>query len=200
MLNGAGALAFVARLFGRDVAELEREAAEGYRGPGATIFLPYLSGERTPHDDPRARGVFFGLDHAASRADLVRAAMEGVAFTLAEARECLEAAGDSIGRVGLIGGGAGSALWTRMIAAAMRREVMRYRGGETWGAIGAARLARLAATGASPDELCPPPPIADVVAPDPGLAATFASVRERFVSLYRALKPEFAKAPAAEGD
>ena len=57
MLNGAGALAFAARLFGREVAEIEREAAEGYRGPGETIFLPYLSGERTPHDDPHARGV-----------------------------------------------------------------------------------------------------------------------------------------------
>ena len=147
MLNGAGALAFAARLFGREVAEIEGEAADGYRGPGETIFLPYLSGERTPHDDPRARGVFFGLSQAATRVDLTRAVMEGVAFTLAEARECLEAAGDSIGRVGLIGGGAGSALWTRMIAAALDREVARYRGAETWAAIGAARLARLAATG-----------------------------------------------------
>jgi xylulokinase len=197
MLNGAGALAFAARLFGREVAEIEREAAEGYRGPGETIFLPYLSGERTPHDDPRARGVFFGLSQTASRVDLTRAVMEGVAFTLAEARECLEGAGDSIGRVGLIGGGASSALWTRMIAAALNREVTRYRGGETWGAIGAARLARLAATGESPESICQPPPIIDVAEPDPALAAAFAGVRERFASLYRALKPEFSKAAAA---
>ena len=196
MLNGAGALAFAARLFGREVAEIEREAAEGYRGPGETIFLPYLSGERTPHDDPRARGVFFGLSQTASRVDLTRAVMEGVALTLAEARECLEAAGDSFDRVGLIGGGANSALWTRMIAAALRCEVVRYRGGESGPALGAARLARLAATGKAPEDLCKPPKISDVTSPDPKLSLAFAGARERFVSLYRALKPEFLRAAA----
>jgi xylulokinase len=196
MLNGAGALAFAARLFGREVAELEAEAASDYRGPGQTIFLPYLSGERTPHDDPHARGVIFGLGEAASRADVTRAVMEGVAFTLADARDCLEGAGDRFGRVGLIGGGAKSALWTRMIAAALDREIVRYRGGESGPAFGAARLARLAATGEAPEDLCTAPEIADVAAPDPALAQAFAGVRERFASLYRALKPEFAKAGA----
>jgi len=196
MLNGAGALAFAARLFGREVAELEAEAASDYRGPGQTIFLPYLSGERTPHDDPHARGVIFGLGEAASRADVTRAVMEGVAFTLADARDCLEGTGDRFGRVGLIGGGAKSALWTRMIAAALDREIVRYRGGESGPAFGAARLARLAATGEAPEDLCTAPEIADVAAPDPALAQAFAGVRERFASLYRALKPEFAKAGA----
>ena len=62
MLNGAGALAFAGRLLGAEVAALEAEAAADYRGPGDLLFLPYLSGERTPHDDPHARGVAFGLD------------------------------------------------------------------------------------------------------------------------------------------
>ncbi len=196
MLNGAGALAFAARLVGREVGELEAEAASGYRGPGETIFLPYLSGERTPHDDPHARGVVFGLGESASRADLTCAVMEGVALTLADARDCLEAAGDSFARVGLIGGGARSALWTRRIAAAMDREIVRYRGGEVGPAFGAARLARLAATGEAPEDVCEPPEIADVTAPEPALVEAFAGLRQRFVSLYRALKPEFAKAGA----
>jgi xylulokinase len=191
MLNGAGALAFAARLMGGEVAELEREASEGYRGPGELLFLPYLSGERTPHDDPYARGVAFGLSPSSTRADLTRAVMEGVAFTLADARDCLAAAGDSLGGVGLIGGGAKSKLWTRMIAAALNREIARYRGGETGPAFGAARLARLASTGESADEVCPPPEILDVTAPDPALADAFAARRERFVSLYRVLRPEF---------
>jgi xylulokinase len=199
MLNGAGALAFAARLVGREVAELEAEAANDYRGPGETIFLPYLSGERTPHDDPHARGVVFGLGEGASRVDLTRAVMEGVAFTLADARDCLQAAGDAFAQVGLIGGGAKSALWTRMIAAAIGCEVVRYRGGESGPAFGAARLARLAATGEAPEDLCKPPEIADVAAPDPALFAAFAKVRERFVSLYRALKPEFLKSAADQG-
>jgi xylulokinase len=199
MLNGAGALAFFARLVGREVAELEAEAANGYRGPGETMFLPYLSGERTPHDDPHARGVLFGLGESASRADASRAVMEGVAFTLADARACLNAAGDDFAQVGLIGGGAKSALWTRMIAAALDRPVVRFRGGEAGPAFGAARLARLAATGQAPEDVCKPPEIADVTAPDRDLVAAFAKGRERFASLYRALKPEFARAAAARG-
>jgi xylulokinase len=191
MLNGAGALAFAARLLGASVAELEREAAENYRGPGDLLFLPYLSGERTPHDDPRARGVAFGLSEGTARADFARAVMEGVAFTLADAKDCLEAAGDELAEVGLIGGGAKSALWTRMIAASLNRRIVRYRGGETGPAFGAARLARLAATGETPDALCRAPDVLDVTEPEPGLAGLFAARRERFRSLYRSLKAEF---------
>jgi xylulokinase len=197
MLNGAGALAFAARLLGGDIAELEQEAGADYRGPGELLFLPYLSGERTPHDDPHARGVVFGLDPASSRADLIRAVMEGVAFTLADARECLEAAGDALGRVGLIGGGAKSALWTRMIAAALDREIVRYRGGEAGPAFGAARLARLAANAEPAEAICKAPQILDVTAPEPRLVDAFANRREGFASLYRALRPEFSKGAGA---
>jgi xylulokinase len=194
MLNGATALAFVARLAGADPATLEREAAEGYRGPGETIFLPYLSGERTPHDDAHARGVVFGLGEAATRVDLTRAAMEGVALTLADARACLAATGDAPQGFDLIGGGARSALWTRMIAAAVGAPITRRRGGEVGPAFGAARLAVLAATGAAPETVCSAAPIADVTEPEPGLVDAFAAAHERFARLYRVLRPEFAAA------
>ena len=191
MLNGAGALAFAARLVGATPDALEREAADGYRGPGALVFLPYLSGERTPLDDRYARGVLFGLSETTSRADMARAVMEGVALTLAEARDSLAAAGASIARVSLIGGGAKSALWTRMIAAATGFTVVRTKGGETGPAYGAARLARLAATGEAPDAVCAPPEVADVTEPDPRLAEALAKQRERFKGLYGAVKEEF---------
>jgi xylulokinase len=193
MLNGAGALAFAGRLLGASPDELEREAAADYPGPGALLFLPYLSGERTPLDDPYARGVLFGMSETTSRADVARAVMEGVALTLAEARDCLGLAGVEIGRVGLIGGGAKSALWTRMIAAATGFTIVRMKGGETGPAYGAARLARIAATGESPETVCVKPEIADVTEPDPKLAALFARQRERFAALYGAVKPEFRK-------
>ena len=112
-------------------------------------------------------------------------------MTLADARECLEAVGDSLGGVGLIGGGARSGLWTRMIAAAIERPLVRYRGGENGPAFGAARLARIAATGEAPAAVCRAPEIADVSEPEPSLVERFAKRRERFHSLYRALKPEF---------
>ncbi|RBP13772.1 xylulokinase [Roseiarcus fermentans] len=191
MLNGAGALAFAARLVGSSPEALEREAADSYLGPAELMFLPYLSGERTPLDDPDARGVLFGMTETTSRADVARAVMEGVALTLAEARDCLCAASASVGRVSLIGGGAKSALWARMIAAATGFTVVRRKGGETGPAFGAARLARLAATGEAPGEVCRPPEVADVTEPDPRLAEAFARQRERFKALYSAVKPEF---------
>jgi xylulokinase len=191
MLNGAGALAFAGRLLGASPDALEREAAADYPGPGALVFLPYLSGERTPLDDPYARGVLFGMSEATSRADVARAVMEGVALTLADARDCLDAAGVEIERVGLIGGGAKSALWTRMIAAATGFTIVRMKGGETGPAYGAARLARIAATGEPPETVCAKPETADVTEPDPELADLFARQRERFKALYAASKVEF---------
>ncbi|HKN29389.1 MAG TPA: xylulokinase [Roseiarcus sp.] len=191
MLNGAGALAFAGRLLGETPDSLERAAADGYRGPGGLVFLPYLSGERTPLDDPYARGVLFGMSEATTRADVARAAMEGVALTLADARDSLHAAGAVIERVSLIGGGAKSALWTRMIAAATGFTVVRMHGGEAGPAFGAARLARMAATGEPAEAVCKPPEIADVTKPEPELAAAFAKQRERFTALYAALKAEF---------
>jgi xylulokinase len=94
--------------------------------------------------------------------------------------------------IGLAGGGAKSALWARMIAAALDRPVLRYQGGDTGPALGAARLARLAATGERPEDLCKPPPVADETPPEPKLVEAFALQIERFRALYRALAPEFA--------
>ena len=189
MLNGAGALAFAGRLLGEIPDSLERAAADGYCGPGGLVFLPYLSGERTPLDDPYARGVLFGMSEATTRADVARAVMEGVALSLADARDCLRVAGAAIESVGLIGGGAKSALWTRMIAAATGFTVVRMHGGEAGPALGAARLARMAATANRPKRL--PPQIADVTKPEPELAAAFTKQREQFTALYSSVKAEF---------
>jgi xylulokinase len=192
MLNGAGGLAFLGRLFGAEPAALEAEAAPDYRGPGEVLALPYLSGERTPHDDPLARGVFFGMTPSTGRADVTRAVMEGVAYSLRDAQDSVEPR--EKGPIGLAGGGAQSALWARMIAAALDRPVLRYQGGEAGPAFGAARLARLAATGERPEALCKPPPIAAETGPEPALVEAFAEKIERFRALYRALAPEFAAA------
>jgi xylulokinase len=133
------------------------------------------------------------MSETTSRADVARAVMEGVALTLADARDCLGPAGVEVARVGLIGGGAQSALWTRMIAAATGLTVVRMKGGETGPAYGAARLARIAATGEPAETVCVKPEIADVTEPDPKLANLFARQRERFTALYAAVKPEFRK-------
>lgn len=158
--------------------------------PGV-VFLPYLSGERTPHDDPFARGVFFGLTHSTTRSDLGRAVLEGVAFAFADGADVLRDAGTTIGRVSLLGGGARSRLWSRILASALGHELVHSSGAEVGPAFGAARLARLAVTGESPAQVCTPLPVDRTFSPEPELVERYARRRPLFRALYRDLRERF---------
>ncbi|MDB5402122.1 MAG: xylB, partial [Rhodopila sp.] len=142
--------------------------------PSPALFLPYLGGERTPHNDGSLRGAFAGLSHDTDRRLLTQAVLEGVAFSL---RDCLDALSDSGTRIGaadVIGGGSRSRAWIAIIAAVLGIPLHRLAAGEHGGAFGAARLARMAVTGEAPDEVCTPLVRAETVVPDPGLAAAYA--------------------------
>jgi len=194
MLNGASCLGWASALFGVGVEEGLAEVARETRGPSPVLFLPYLSGERTPHDDPYATGVFFGMTPGTTRADMLRAVLEGVAFSFADARASLAAAGLAPSAAGLTGGGAKSRLWAEILASVLGIPLTRYAGGEAGPAFGAARLARLAVTGEDARALCRPPPVRDVIAPDPALAEAYAPRVVRFRALYAALRAEFRRA------
>jgi xylulokinase len=192
MLNGASALDWLARLIGApDIGALLKQLEASKCGPSHVLFLPYLSGERTPHNDPHARGVFFGLDPSTGRLDLVRAVLDGVAFTLLEAQRSLDAAGARPERIAVVGGGALSRHWMQILAHCLGRPVIRYAAGDNGPAFGAARLARLAVTGETVGEACWKPAILDILEPDAALNAAYAERFESFRTLYRALKPEF---------
>ena len=193
MLNGASCLAWAAGLLKADIGELLRQTEAAYRAPSNLIFLPYLAGERTPHNDPYARGVFFGLSPETRQTDLVQAVLEGVAFSFADAKECLAQAGTQLTHAGMIGGGSRSTFWTRIFASVLDVPLVRYEGSDKGPAFGAARLARLASTGEAPDAVCTAPTIIETVEPDPSLVERYAPRVEAFRSLYRALKPEFAR-------
>ena len=123
MLSAAGSLRWYAGLFEdlmdagtQDYERLLSEAETVPPGAEGLLFLPYLSGERTPHADPNARGVFFGLHHRHERAHLTRAVLEGVAFGLRESLELMRAQNVTPTEVRVSGGGAQSALWRRILA------------------------------------------------------------------------------------
>ena len=194
ILSAAGTLSFVTDLVGAaSEAEFlaEIEAAGMPAEPGRLVMLPYLSGERTPHNDPAATGVFFGLENGSRRADLGRAALEGVAFALADGLAALEAGAEPIGALSVIGGGARSRFWGRIIAAALNRPLVYRQGGNVGRALGAARLARMATDGVALDEACPQPPISFVLSPEPALIDALAPRQALFRQLYPALKPAF---------
>jgi xylulokinase len=195
VLSAASCLTWVAAITAApsEAALLEEteRAFSGSSGRSGVVFLPYLSGERTPHNDPNATGVFFGLTHETTRAELCRAVLEGVAFALADGEEALCAAGAEIGDVGVIGGGARSRLWGRILASALGRPLRYAAEGELGPAFGAARLARLALGGESIDAVCAPPEIAWVAEPDAALQDVYRDRRELFRRLYRDLRETF---------
>jgi xylulokinase len=119
---------------------MTRPASKVIAGSDGLIFLPYLSGERTPYSDPYARGVFFGLGLRHTKAHMTRAVMEGVTFGLRDSLELMRQLGLRICEVGASGGGAKSPLWCQMIADIFGTNVIRLRT-EEGAAFGAALLA-----------------------------------------------------------
>lgn len=190
MLSAASCLDWVAKLTGlSSVAELLKEVESSAPAEAPLWFLPYLSGERTPHNNPEAKGAFWGLTHEHQRADLCRAVLEGVGFALADGMDVLHATGLKPQRITLIGGGARSAYWRQMLAD-ISGQTLEYRtGGDVGPALGAARLAQIALHPSTPlAELLPELPLEQVHKPD---AARYESYQERrriFRELYLALE------------
>ena len=192
ILSAASALTWATALTHADseaalIAEIEANGVE----PGALFFLPYLSGERTPHNDANALGAFVGLSHETDRAQLGQAVLEGVAFALADGQRALTDAGANLGEVSVIGGGAQSLFWGKTLAAALGRPLTYRRDAAVGPALGAARLAAIATTHRDAKDICPPAPIEAVVEPDSEAVDRAKERLEVFRNLYQDLKPRF---------
>jgi xylulokinase len=196
MLNAAGCLDFTARLCGyADVAALLADVESHDTGhvPDGPWFLPYLAGERTPHNNVHAKGVFYGLVPDTQRADLAYATLEGVGFALLDGIEALHESGLVPPEITVIGGGSRSPFWTQMLADIIGRPLTLRAGGEIGPALGAARLAYLALAPALPIErVCPMPKVLAVRTPDAARQRVFREQRRpMFQKLYQALEPVF---------
>ncbi len=191
ILSAAAALTWVAELVGAsDITALLARVAAWAETPGARegapVFLPYLNGERTPHNDPMANGMFAGLRAGHGAEALVYAVLEGVAFALADGIDVLRSAGAALDRCMLVGGGARSRFWGQMLADVLAVPLMLPEGAETGAAHGAARLAMLAAGAGDEAAICIPPTVRETFRPDPSQAAFYAPRLSRFRALYTA--------------
>jgi len=192
MLSAASCLDWVARLGGfADVPAALAAAAKHAPDQAVPLFLPYLSGERTPHNDPHARGVFFGLHHDTDAAALVRSVLEGVALAYRDGLRVLTQGGATIADLSLIGGGARSGQWASLLASALERPLLVRDGAEVGPALGAARLAALCVGHASESQLCAPPPLIRVIEPQPAQVDRLRERYARFRQLYHALRDQF---------
>jgi len=187
-LSAASAIDSVARLAGfSSTAEAVSDLGEGRSDD--PLFTPWLSGERTPHNDPSASGVFVGLTHATTRKALVRSALEGVAFALADGFEALGS--PQVEALTVVGGGTRIAGLGPLLAAALGRRLVYRDGGETAAALGAARLAWMSLAGEVPETLPQPGPVLHEVTPEDDLAARLAPRRAIWRGLYPALSQTF---------
>lgn len=186
ILAAADALEWLARLTGRSASDLTAGLGP-LRAPGRTLFLPYLGGERTPHNDARIRGQFLHLDHATDATEAARAVLEGVAYAFADSRDALAATGTRIDRALALGGGSRSAYWLDLLAAVLGFPLDVPEAGEFGAALGAARLGRMAATGEGA-EIATRPPVARSHDPDPAMGDAFAEGLARYRAAYAALK------------
>jgi xylulokinase len=192
ILSAASALDWAVNATGFTDVTSALVAAEAL-GDGADVplFLPYLSGERTPHNNPDASGVLFGLRHYHGPAHIVRAALEGVAFALADGADALRAVGTPVDVLTAIGGGARSAFWGRILASALDCRLDYRVGAEVGPALGAAHLARMAVTGEDPTRVCIAPSLDFSISPCHLLADTLAPRRALYRQLYLDLAPRF---------
>lgn len=143
-LSAGGSLSWWRDVVGGDFDDLVGAASKVPPGAEGLIFLPYLSGERTPHLDPGARGAFFGLTARHGQAHMTRAVMEGVVFSLRDGLEIMRGLGVPVEDVRATGGGARSALW-RGLQADVYGEPIRRTAADEGPAYGAALLAGVAA-------------------------------------------------------
>ncbi|MEO6293283.1 MAG: xylulokinase [Burkholderiaceae bacterium] len=188
MLSAASSLQWATDLLGvPNAGELASKAAalSLAERAAAPLFLPYLGGERTPHNDANVRGSFHHLSFDTDAARLGYAVIEGVTFGLKDGLAALNAAGSSVSRLSLVGGGARSAFWAQQLASALNVEIVTHGSSTVGGALGAARLAWLA-TGAPVSTVCLSPAVEATYRPDPAEQAELLKRYATFRSLYGA--------------
>ena len=200
VLSAGGSLRWWRDVTGADYDTLVAEAADTPAGSEGLVFLPYLTGERTPHLDPLARGVFLGLTARHTRGHLTRALMEGVLFGLRDGLEIMRDLGVRPKEIRATGGGATSDLWLRLQADVYGLPVHRLEI-EEGAAYGAALLGHVAA-GAFPDvdeaaSVVRTKP--EVTEPDPRSTETYDALHGVYRSVYASLREDMHRLSALAG-
>jgi xylulokinase len=185
ILAATDALEWLSRLTGQSAAALTSDLGE-LQAPSKTLFLPYLGGERTPHNDAQIRGQFLHLDHATDAHAAARAVLEGVTFAFADCQQALAATGTQITSALALGGGSKSDYWLSLLATTLNIPLDVPEAGDFGAALGAARLGMMA-TGADVS-IATQPPIAKTVAPRADLRDAMRAAHLRYQSSYAALK------------
>ena len=189
ILAASDCVAWLCEITGADVGMLMAELEGGDDLACDLMFHPYLSGERTPHNDAGARGGFFGLARHHGRADMTRAVLQGVSFAIADATSVLRNAGGAPEMMMATGGGAKNRLWLSYVAAMTGVPIMLPEEGDFGAALGAARLAMMA-DGAAMDDVCKKPKTQTMINPDSAMTEALAPAYNRWCAIYHLLQQD----------
>ncbi|WP_071673840.1 xylulokinase [Nioella nitratireducens] len=187
ILAATDCLNWLSKTLSESPATLAGKLPDTITGPAQTLFLPYLSGERTPHNDADIRGAFVGLDIGSDQQNLTQSVMEGVSFALRDSLEALKSTGTDLQSVLAIGGGTQSRFWLESLATILGLPLDLPAKGEFGAALGAARLA-MAACGARIHDIMTPPDVAETIDPRTDLQAAYDDSYARYRALYPSIK------------
>lgn len=187
-LAATDSLNWLAKLVGQNPADLANQLPNEIEGPSSVTFLPYLSGERTPHNLATPNGVFTGLGMRSDPVAMTAAVMEGVAFSLKDCLNALRATGTTVPSLITTGGGSRSAFWLKTLATVLNLPLHVPAKGEFGAAMGAARLAILAQTKAEVQQVMVKPAIQQVIEPNSHLCERYQSRYAQFQELFPAVQ------------
>ena len=186
ILAATDALNWLSTLTGQSAAALTQDLG-ALQAPSRVMFLPYLGGERTPHNNAQIRGQFLHLDHATDAKAAARAVLEGVSFAFGDCQNALAATGTQIQNALAMGGGAKSDYWLEVLATTLGIPLRLPQAGDFGAALGAARLGFMAATDMG-IEIATLPPIAKTIDPNTAFSTAFADAHARYAHAYTVLK------------
>ncbi|MEM8553379.1 MAG: xylulokinase [Pseudomonadota bacterium] len=188
ILAATDSLNWLSKVVGAAPDVLTAELGDRVIGPGPIRFAPYLSGERTPHNDAAIRGGFSGLDISHGRAEMTQAVLEGVSFALRDCQAALQATGTRLDQCLAIGGGSQSRYWVELLATVLNQPLDLPADGEFGAALGAVRLAICGVTETDPEQVMTRPKIAETIAPRADLTAAYADAYQKWRATYPSLK------------
>lgn len=187
ILSATDSLNWLSNITGQKPSELTAALGTDVKSPNAVKFLPYLSGERTPHNDSKIRGSFSNIDIASTPEDLTQSVIEGVSFALRDNLEALRQAGTELDRIIAVGGGSRSDYWLSLLATILGKPIDLPEQGDFGAAFGAARLAQASVSTTPIEQIMSLPKTAKSFEPNLNMSQEFDDAYQQYCALYPAL-------------